>query len=149
MNVFWICGHAKTEYRKREGTGVFLNVLEYWVRKVQVDGYRFDVIDEIDENFVLKIRDRLKRLNPELILIGETWAEGKRLLNGCEMDSIMNYSFRQAMLDFLQNGVLTPKHLAIGWKLHCRDILMKLIWLCLMHWTHMIPSVLSTVVVIG
>ena len=57
-------------------------------------------IDEIDENFVLKIRDRLKRLNPELVLIGETWAEGKRLLNGCEMDSIMNYSFRQAMLDF-------------------------------------------------
>lgn len=77
-----------------------LNVLEYWVREVQVDGYRFDVIDEIDENFVLKIRDRLKRLNPELVLIGETWAEGKRLLNGCEMDSIMNYSFRQAMLDF-------------------------------------------------
>lgn len=31
-----------------------LNVLEYWVREVQVDGYRFDVIDEIDENFVLK-----------------------------------------------------------------------------------------------
>lgn len=52
-----------------------LNVLEYWVQEVQVDGYRFDVIDEIDENFVLKIRDRLKRLNPELVLIGETWAE--------------------------------------------------------------------------
>ena len=43
-----------------------LNVLEYWVREVQVDGYRFDVIDEIDENFVLKIRDRLKRLNRNL-----------------------------------------------------------------------------------
>ena len=70
MNV-WICWHAKTEYRKREGTGVSLNVLEYWVREVQVDGYRFDVIDEIDENFVFKIRDRLKRLNPELVLIGE------------------------------------------------------------------------------
>lgn len=52
-----------------------MNVLEYWVREVQVDGYRFDVIDEMDENFVLKIRDRLKRLNPELVLIGETWAE--------------------------------------------------------------------------
>ena len=125
MNVFWICWHAKTEYRKREGTGVSFECTGILGTGIQVDGYRFDVIDEIDENFVLKIRDRLKRLNPELVLIGETWAEGKRLLNGCEMDSIMNYSFRQAMLDFLQNGVLTPKHLAIGWKLHCRDILMN------------------------
>ena len=31
-----------------------LNVLEYWVREVQVDGYRFDVIDEIDENLFSK-----------------------------------------------------------------------------------------------
>lgn len=149
MNVFGFAGMPKLNTGNEKVQEYLLNVLEYWVREVQVDGYRFDVIDEIDENFVLKIRDRLKRLNPELVLIGETWAEGKRLLNGCEMDSIMNYSFRQAMLDFLQNGVLTPKHLAIGWKLHCRDILMKLIWLCLMHWTHMIPSVLSTAVVIG
>ena len=35
----------------------FLNVLEYWVRKVQVDGYRFDVIDEIDENAFVIVGD--------------------------------------------------------------------------------------------
>lgn len=97
---FGFAGMPKLNTGNEKVQEYLLNVLEYWVREVQVDGYRFDVIDEIDENFVLKIRDRLKRLNPELVLIGETWAEGKRLLNGCEMDSIMNYSFRQAMLDF-------------------------------------------------
>ena len=34
-----------------------LNVLEYWVREVQVDGYRFDVIDEIDENAFVIVGD--------------------------------------------------------------------------------------------
>ena len=54
MNAFLDLLACQTEYRKREGTGVSLNVLEYWVREVQVDGYRFDVIDEIDENLFSK-----------------------------------------------------------------------------------------------
>lgn len=97
---FGFAGMPKLNTGNQEVQEYLLKVLEYWVREVQVDGYRYDVIDEVDEKFVLKIRDRLKRLNSELVLIGETWAEGKRLLNGCGMDSIMNYSFRQAMLDF-------------------------------------------------
>ncbi|MCI5650320.1 MAG: glycoside hydrolase family 13 protein [Fusicatenibacter sp.] len=90
-----------------------LKVLEFWVKEAGVDGYRYDVADELDENFVIKIRDRLKRLNPDLVLIGETWAEGKRLLNGCGMDSIMNYSFRQAMLDFFAERCIDAKELGV------------------------------------
>lgn len=87
-----------------------IKVLEFWVLEAGVDGYRFDVADEVDEKLLIKIRDRLKRLNPDLVLIGETWAEGKRLLNGCEMDSIMNYSFRQAMLEFFaERSIDAPK----------------------------------------
>lgn len=98
---FGFAGMPKLNTGNEEVQKYFLKVLEYWIQEVQIDGYRYDVIDEIDENFIMKIRDRLKRLNPELVLIGETWAEGKRLLNGCGMDSIMNYSFREAILDFL------------------------------------------------
>ena len=31
-----------------------LNVLEHWAQEVQVDGYRFDVIDEIDEKLLYR-----------------------------------------------------------------------------------------------
>mgnify|MGYP000302669980 FL=1 len=51
---FGFAGMPKLNTGNEKVQEYLLNVLEYWVREVQVDGYRFDVIDEIDENFVSK-----------------------------------------------------------------------------------------------
>ena len=85
-----------------KGRVPFLNFFDgfrtsHEIQKIEVMDYA-NLEKLLDKDAVDAFRKR--GLNPELVLIGETWAEGKRLLNGCEMDSIMNYSFRQAMLDF-------------------------------------------------
>lgn len=79
----------------------FLNVMDYWIREFHIDGWRLDVADEVDEGLWEEARLLLKDRYPNTILIGETWGSGLRLMNGAQMDSIMNYVFRDAVRDFI------------------------------------------------
>lgn len=78
-----------------------LKVMEYWIIETGIDGWRLDVADEVDFHVWQKARFLLKRKYPEIILIGETWGYGRRLLSGDQMDAVMNYVFRDAVLDFI------------------------------------------------
>ena len=78
-----------------------LSVMEYWVREYGIDGWRLDVADEADEGLWLYVRMRIKRTYPDLLLMGETWGRGLQLMSGLQMDSIMNYIFRDAVRDFI------------------------------------------------
>ncbi|MCH4033075.1 MAG: alpha-glycosidase [Lachnospiraceae bacterium] len=79
----------------------FLHVMEYWIREYRIDGWRLDVADEVDEGLWEEARLLLKDRYPDSILIGETWGSGLRLMNGVQMDAIMNYVFRDAVRDFI------------------------------------------------
>ena len=48
----------------------------------------------------------LKQKYPDMLLLGETWGSGLRLMNGTQMDSIMNYVFRDAVRDFIALGTI-------------------------------------------
>lgn len=78
-----------------------LQVMEYWIQEYKIDGWRLDVADEVDESVWLKARILLKQKYPQTLLLGETWGSGLQLMNGLEMDSIMNYTFRDAIRDFI------------------------------------------------
>lgn len=79
----------------------FLNVGLYWVEQTGIDGWRLDVADEVEGAFWQQFRLRLKQFNPELILIGETWGDAGKLLMGDQMDSAMNYLFKDVVTDWL------------------------------------------------
>ncbi len=81
--------------------------------KLGVGGWRLDVVDELPAEFVKKIRDAVKRNNPNAVLIGEVWEDatnkisyGKRreYFQGKELDSVMNYPLKNAILDFVKYG---------------------------------------------
>lgn len=78
-----------------------LSVMEYWVREYQIDGWRLDVADEVDEGVWTEARMLLKEKYPHILLLGETWGAGLRLMNGAQMDCMMNYIFRDAVRDFI------------------------------------------------
>ena len=78
-----------------------LRVMEYWIREFKIDGWRLDVADEVDEGVWMEARIMLKSKYPDILLLGETWGDGLRLMNGAQMDCIMNYVFRDAVRDFL------------------------------------------------
>jgi glycosidase len=77
-----------------------LQVMLFWIREAGIDGWRLDVADEVDFSTWQYIRNRLKEIYPEVLLLGETWGDAGKLINtGDQLDSAMNYLFRDAMVE--------------------------------------------------
>lgn len=82
--------------------------------KMGIGGIRLDVADELSDTFLDKLRNTAKNFsNGNAVIIGEVWenaadkiAYGKRrkYLRGSQLDSVMNYPFRSAVLDYLLSG---------------------------------------------
>lgn len=84
-------------------------VLETWL-KAGADGFRLDVADELPDEFLQILRKKVKEVKKDAVIIGEVWEDAsnkisynqrKKYLWGKELDSVMNYPFRQAILDFI------------------------------------------------
>lgn len=84
---------------------------EYWIKKYGIDGWRLDVSDEVSHEFWRKFRTRIKALGADIALIGENWHDSRSYLRGDQFDSIMNYAFTKAMLDYFAYGTLTTSEL--------------------------------------
>lgn len=94
------------------------NVLEKWVR-LGARGWRLDVADELPDEFIKYLRKRLKAIDPEALLIGEVWEDavlkrdcfGKRrdYVNGTELDGVMDYPFRDAVMDHLLGRISSER----------------------------------------
>ncbi len=86
-------------------------VLRHWLR-VGISGWRIDVADELPDSFLEKIRTAMKAENPDSYLLGEVWEDAttkisygarRKFLLGKELDSVMNYPFANAVIDFVRN----------------------------------------------
>ena len=87
-------------------------VLARWQR-CGAAGWRLDVADELPDAFLDALRRRVKATDPEGLVLGEVWEDAsnkesyghrRRYLLGRQLDSVMNYPFRQAVLLFLLEG---------------------------------------------
>ncbi len=85
------------------------SVLQHW-SKNGVRGWRLDVADELPEEFIRMFRRALKEMDADNVLIGEVWEDASRKVSygklrgyfhGDELDSVMNYPWRQILLEFL------------------------------------------------
>ncbi len=77
-----------------------IKIMDHWLGEYQIDGWRLDVADEVDSTVWEMARLVLKEKYPACILIGETWGYGGRMLRGDQLDSVMNYLFRDAVWDY-------------------------------------------------
>lgn len=87
-------------------------VIRYWLKK-GVKGWRLDVADELPDEFLDKVRCAVKAEDSENFLLGEVWEDAsnkisygarRRFLNGKQLDSVMNYPFANAIVDFVKGG---------------------------------------------
>ena len=85
------------------------SVIAHWLR-AGADGFRLDVADELPDEFISAFRKRLKEIKPDALLIGEVWEDAsnkisygkrRRYFVGGELDSVMNYPFRSAIIDYV------------------------------------------------
>ncbi|MEY3213779.1 MAG: hypothetical protein RIT28_4260 [Pseudomonadota bacterium] len=87
------------------------SVAPYWV-SLGAAGWRLDVGSEIDpgltdpdnNTFWEDTRAAVRAVSPDAVLIGEEWDDDSQLLLGGEYDSLMNYRFRAAVLDWAFDG---------------------------------------------
>ncbi|WP_249898663.1 alpha-glycosidase [Paenibacillus sp. PK3_47] len=78
-----------------------LDIAEYWLKEIGMDGWRLDVANEIDHHFWREFRTRIKQINPEAYIIGEVWTDSLRWLEGDQFDSVMNYPMTERLLEYL------------------------------------------------
>lgn len=87
-------------------------VIEHYT-KLGIGGWRLDVVDELPANFVRELRNAVKRNNKEAIIIGEVWEDAsnkiaydvrREYFQGKELDSVMNYPLKNAIIHFISNG---------------------------------------------
>jgi len=86
------------------------SVVAHWLR-LGADGFRLDVADELPDEFIKLLRDRVRQVKPDAYLLGEVWEDAsnkmaygrrRRYFTDGELDSVMNYPFRTAILDFMR-----------------------------------------------
>ncbi len=89
-----------------------IRIAVHWIKEYHIDGWRLDVSDEVSHHFWRKFRQAVKAANPECAIIGENWHNANSYLQGDQYDSIMNYAFTKACLDFFAFGTLDAEGFA-------------------------------------
>ena len=87
-------------------------VIRHWLR-AGARGWRLDVADELSDEFLAEIKTAALKERPDALVLGEVWEDAsnkiaygklRSYLLGSELDSAMNYPFRDLVL-----GLLTGK----------------------------------------
>lgn len=84
------------------------SIVRRWLR-LGASGWRIDVADELPDEVLSAIRAAAKQQKPESVIIGEIWEDAvtknsygkmRNYALGYSLDSVMNYPFRNAVIDF-------------------------------------------------
>ncbi len=90
--------------------------------KQGVDGWRLDVADELSDTLLDKLRTSThaafaaREKTDVPLILGEVWENAadkvaygyrRRYLQGAQLDSVMNYPFREGVLDYMESGDCT------------------------------------------
>ncbi|MGD7045253.1 glycoside hydrolase family 13 protein [Jeotgalibacillus proteolyticus] len=81
----------------------------YWAREFDIDAWRLDVANEVDQAFWRDFRSEVKAINPELYILGEIWHDSIPWLKGDQFDAVMNYPFTTNVLRLFAKKDLTVK----------------------------------------
>ena len=86
------------------------SVVVRWL-KLGADGWRLDVVDELPDAFLARLRARIRAVKPDAMLIGEVWEDAsnkiaydqrRRYFTDRQLDSVMNYPWQKAILRYVR-----------------------------------------------
>ena len=113
-------------------------ILQKWL-DAGAAGWRLDVADELPDDFLDNLRIAVKQKGDDKVIYGEVWEDAsnkesygvrRRYLNGKQLDSVMNYPFKECILNYVKyadpkpfvDGIMT---ITEHYPKHCVDILMN------------------------
>lgn len=85
----------------------FCEVGRHWIREYDVDGWRLDVANEVDDGFLRAFRQAVKQEKKDAVIIGEIWENAEHYMTGDMVDSAMNYDFRRFCTQYFAENTLT------------------------------------------
>ena len=86
-----------------------ISVGKYWIKEFDIDGWRLDVANEVDQPFWRKFREEIKSIKQDALLISEIWDDARGFLGGDQFDSAMNYNLYFACVEFFAKGSIKPR----------------------------------------
>ncbi|MDR0196819.1 MAG: glycoside hydrolase family 13 protein [Oscillospiraceae bacterium] len=87
-------------------------ILQKWI-DAGASGWRLDVADELPDEFIDNLNKAVKAKGHENVIYGEVWEDAttkesygvrRRYLIGGQLDSVMNYPFKEAILNYVKYG---------------------------------------------
>ncbi len=87
-------------------------VIRHYLNK-GIDGWRLDVADELSDVFLDELRAVAREERSDALIIGEVWEDAsnkisydrrRRYFRGSQLDSVMNYPLKEAVIDFILGG---------------------------------------------
>ena len=88
-------------------------IVKRWIKN-GASGWRLDVVDELPGFFVKELRENVKKADKDAVIIGEVWedasnksayGERREYFLGKELDSVMNYPMRRALIDAVSGRI--------------------------------------------
>lgn len=89
------------------------SVAQYWLKQGAV-GWRLDSANSLSDAYWRAFRTSVKGADPGTAIIGEYWQDALPWLMGNEWDGVVNYQFREPVLDFFARGVGAQSPAPIG-----------------------------------
>ncbi|MEW6227180.1 MAG: glycoside hydrolase family 13 protein [Bacillota bacterium] len=128
-NNLWQMPKLRTD--NPEVQDYLLGVAEYWTRTLDIDGWRLDVGDEVDPEFWRKFRKKIRAIKPNALIVGEVLHDASMFLHGDQMDSIMNYPWRELCVAFFAKRSIDATAFADGLttlRMRYRDQVNRALW---------------------
>lgn len=115
----YVAQMPKTDLSYPAACAYFCDVGRYWVEHFDIDGWRLDVANELNDGFLRAFRGAVKEAKADALIIGEVWEDSSHYLQGDMMDSCMNYDFRRFCLQFFAWRTMDAQcfNAAINWLL--------------------------------
>lgn len=86
-----------------------LEVGRYWIEEFDIDAWRLDVSNEVDHKFWRRFREEVKKVKPDVYILGEIWHNSSPWLMGDQFDAVMNYPLADAILKFFCTNEMDSK----------------------------------------
>jgi len=70
-----------------------LDVTEFWLKDMDIDGFRLDVPNEVPFWFWELFRDKVKSIKADAYIVGEIWHNAAEWVGNTYFDAVMNYAY--------------------------------------------------------
>jgi len=87
-----------------------LDAISWWLKDMDIDGFRLDVPDEVPFWFWQLFREKVKAVKNDAWLVGELWNHAEQWVSPQYFDSVMNYAhFKDPVLDYFIKGSINKE----------------------------------------